>query len=75
MLNINLNALPVYDGRYIKTKIGTYVDDVYTNFHGLNVPEIGAEYETFIIIYIDLLLFGGSKYHLQDIKIIMLIKF
>ena len=36
--NVELNALPVYDDRYIKTKIRTYGDKVYTNFCGLNVP-------------------------------------
>ena len=30
--NIELNALPVYDYRYIKTKIRTYGNKVYTNF-------------------------------------------
>ena len=30
--NIKLNALPVYDDRYIKTKIKTYGDNVCTNF-------------------------------------------
>ena len=37
--NIELNALPVYDDRYIKIKIRTYGDKVYTIFRGLNVPE------------------------------------
>ena len=37
--NIELNALPVYDDRYIKTKIKTYGDKVCTNFRGLNGPE------------------------------------
>ena len=37
--NIELDALPVYDSRYIKIKIKTYGDKVYTNFRGLNVPE------------------------------------
>ena len=41
--NIKLNALPVYDDRYIKTKIRTFVDKVYANFRGLNVPENGIE--------------------------------
>ena len=36
--HIKLNALPVYDDRYIKTKLRTYDDKVYTNFRGLNVP-------------------------------------
>ena len=39
MKNIKLNASPIYDDRYIKTKIKTYGDEVYTNFRGLNVPE------------------------------------
>ena len=30
--NIKLNALPVYDDRYIKTEIRTYDDKFYTNF-------------------------------------------
>ena len=30
--NAELNALPVYDDRYIKTKIGTYCDKVYSYF-------------------------------------------
>ena len=35
--NIELNSLPVYDCRYIKTKIRTYGNKVFANFHGLNV--------------------------------------
>ena len=37
--NIELNALPFYDDRYIKTKIRAYGEKVYTNFRGLNVLE------------------------------------
>ena len=53
--NIVLNAFPVYDYRYIKTKIRTYGDKVYTNFRGLNVPEDDTEFESFTIISIDFL--------------------
>ena len=38
--NIELNALPVYDDRYIKTKIRPYADKVYTNFRSLNMPKV-----------------------------------
>ena len=41
---IELNALLVYDDRYIKTKTRTYSDKVYTNFRGLNVPEDDIKY-------------------------------
>ena len=30
----DFHVLPVYNDRYIKTKIGTYSDKVYTNFCG-----------------------------------------
>ena len=36
--NIKLIALLVYDDKFIKTKIRTYGENVYTNFRGLNVP-------------------------------------
>ena len=45
--NIELNDLPVYGDRYIKTKIRTYDDKVYTNFCGLNVLEDDIECESF----------------------------
>ena len=36
---IELNALPVYDDRYTKTKSRAYCDKVYTNFCDLNMAE------------------------------------
>ena len=60
-----LNALPVYDNRYIKPKIRTYGDNVYTNLHGVNVPEDYIEYESFTVISIDSLLIYENKYYLQ----------
>ena len=43
--NTELETLQVYDEKYIKTKIRTSGDKVYTNFRGLNVPEDGVECE------------------------------
>ena len=63
--NIKLNALPVHDDRYIKTKIRTFGDKVYTNFRGLNVPEDYKECEYFTVISIDFLLVYDTKYYLQ----------
>ena len=40
--NIDFNALPVYDDRYIKSKIITCGDEIYTNFQGLDVPKDGV---------------------------------
>ena len=63
--NIELNVLPVYDGRYIKTKIRTYGDNVYTTFRGFNVLKDDIECETFTVISIDYLLVYESKYYLK----------
>ena len=40
----------------LKTKIRTYNDKVYSNFHGLNMLEDDAEYESFAILSIDCIL-------------------
>ena len=61
--NIELNALPVYDDRYIKIKITAYSDKVYTNFCGLNVLEDDIECESFIVIFIDSLLVYKNQYY------------
>ena len=53
MQNIDLNASPVYDDRYIKTKIRRYSNKGYSNFQILNVPEDGVECESFATISID----------------------
>ena len=51
--HIELNALPVYDDKYIKTKLRTYGDRFSTNFRGLNVPEDDIERETFADLSVD----------------------
>ena len=60
--NIELNALPVYDDRYIKTKIRTYGDKVHTNFRSLNMPADDIERESFQVIFIDSLFVYENKY-------------
>ena len=63
-LKKQLNALPVYDDRYIKITKRTYGDKVHTNFCGLNVPENHIECKSFTVIRIDSLLVH-KKYYLQ----------
>ena len=53
--SIELNALPIYDGRYIKTKIRTFDDESYTNFLCLYTPEDNIESESFTVVSIDFL--------------------
>ena len=62
--NIKLNALWDIKIRYMKTKIKTYGDKVYTNFLDLNVPEDDIECESFIVIYINYLLVYDKKCYL-----------
>ena len=54
--NIELNALPGCDYRYIKTKIRTHGKKDYTNFRGLNVPGNDIECESFTVTSTDSLL-------------------
>ena len=63
--NIQFNAVPVDDDRYIKTKIGTYGDKVYTNFLDLNVSENKVVCNSFTVISIDSLLVYDNSYYLQ----------
>ena len=63
--NVELKVLPTYDDRYIKTKIRTYGNKVFTNFPALNVPENDIECESFLAISIDSLFVYESKYYLQ----------
>ena len=63
--NNELNALPIYDNRYIKTKIRTYGDRLYANFHDINVPEDDIECKSFPVISIGSSLVYQNKYYLQ----------
>ena len=60
-----MSVLPAYDDRYIKTKMRTYGDKVYTNVRGLDVPEDDIECESFTVISFDSLLVYENKYYLQ----------
>ena len=57
--------MPVYDDRYIKTKMRAYGYKLYTNLCGLNVPEDAVEWESFTIISIDSWLVYENKYCLK----------
>ena len=63
--SIDLNALPVFDDRSIKTEIRTYADKFYTNFRVLSVLEDDIEWESFTIISTDSLFVYENKYYQQ----------
>ena len=58
--NIESNALPVYDNRYVIGKIKTYDDKVYTNFY-IVIVSVDV---LFTIISIDCFLAYENKYYL-----------
>ena len=60
-----MNALPVFVDRYVKAKIKTYGDKVYTDFGDFNVPEYIVEYKSLAIISINSWPVYEEKYHLQ----------
>ena len=55
----------MYDDRYIKTKLRTYGDKVYTKFRGLNIPKDDIECESFTVSSIDYLLVYDKNYYRQ----------
>ena len=57
-----MNALPVYDDRYIKTKIRTCGHKIYTNICALNVPEDYIECDSLTVISIGSLIVYENKY-------------
>ena len=63
--NIKLDALPVYNDRYIGTRKRAYGNNVYTNFRGLNVREDDMKCESFTVISVDSLLVYENKCYLK----------
>ena len=64
--NIELNALPVYDERYIKiNKIITYGDKVCSKFRGFNLLEDDIECKSITVISFCFLLVYEKNYYLQ----------
>ena len=63
--NIELNAFRVCDDKYMKTKLRTYHDKVYTNFPGLNVLKDDIACDFFRGISIGSLIVFENKYYLQ----------
>ena len=62
--NIKLNALTVYDDRYMKTKVRTYQDKVYIYFCDFNMQD-EIDLGSFTVTPIDSSLVYNKKYYLQ----------
>ena len=72
--NIELNALPFFYDRYIKSKIQAHGYKVYNNFRGLNLLEDEIECESFTVICFDSLVFMKTNITCKYIYTTVLIK-
>ena len=71
---IELNALPVYYDRCIKTKIRTYGHKINNNFGGLHVPKGNIEWGSFTLISVGSLFIYQTNIICKYIKTTALIK-
>ena len=64
-LKIKFHSLPVYDEKYLKTKVREYGGKVKTNFLGNGVPEENSHYTRVACITIDSIMRMEKKNHPQ----------
>ena len=69
ILNIKFDSEPVYgdNGKYIKSKIKIYEDNVNKNFHDKKVPKENASYKCLSLIILDSVIKVKKKYHPQTL--------
>ena len=64
-LKIKFHGLPVYDEKYLKTKVREYGGKVKTNFLGNGVPEENSHYTCIACITVDSIMRMEKKNHPQ----------
>ena len=64
-LKIKFHSLPVYDKKYLKTKVREYDGVIKTNFLGNDVPKENMHYTCIACITIDSVMKMDKKYFLQ----------
>ena len=62
---LKLSSLSIYDNKYIKTKIRTYNNIFYTDFHELGVSEDDTQCDCLLVIPIDSLFVWKKKRYLK----------
>ena len=69
LLKIDFESKPVYgdDGKYIKTKIKIYADNVITNFHNKNMSREKAPCKCLSMIMLDSVIKANKKYYPQTL--------
>ena len=69
LINKNIDSEPVYNNKYINTKIKLYNNDIKTNFHDENnireVPKENCAYKCLSLISLDSVIQTNKKYYPQ----------
>ena len=69
LINKKFDSEPVYNNKYIHTKVKLYNNDIKTNFHDENnireVPKENCAYKCSSLIYLDLVIQTNKKYYPQ----------
>ena len=65
ILNKRFDNKPVYDKKYLKTKIKSYEEKINTNFHVDGMPEEGSPYACLSVILINSVVKLGKNYYPQ----------
>ena len=56
---------PVYNEKYLKTKVKSYNEKINTNFHDNKIPKEGSEFTCLSVILIDSVFKTGKNYYAQ----------
>ena len=70
--NKKFDSDPVYNNKYINTKIRSYNNDIKTNFHDIDnkdnkLPEKNKPYKCMSLISLDSIIKINKKYYLQTL--------
>ena len=72
LINKKFDSDPVYNNKYINTKIRSYNNDIKTNFHDIDnknnkLPEKNKPYKCMSLISLDSIIKINKKYYLQTL--------
>ena len=70
LINKKFDSGPVYNNKYINTKIRSYINDIKTNFHDIDnknnkLPEKNKPYKSMSLISLDSIIKINKKYYPQ----------
>ena len=72
LINKKFDSGPVYNNKYINTKIRSYNNDIKTNFHDIDnkynkLPEKNKPYQCMSLISLDSIIKVNKKYYSQTL--------